>query len=153
RRPTIRHNRHCYRPTRPRIFQRTQHVRRGPASRNPHHHILARQLPPAQIPHRFVSRILCTLYRASHRSPPARNRRHHPRTRNPKRRRHFRCVQHRHPPTRPSPHIKQPPTIAQRRHNRIHRPRNRVQLASHRDRHFAVLTIHQPHKLDRRHPI
>src|SRR5208282_1495875 len=130
-----------------------QNVRRRPARRNSHHHILPSQFQPPQIPRSIRRRILRTFHRPGDRPPSARNQRHHLLPRNPKRRRTLRRIQHRHPPARSRPHINQPSAFAHRSDNRVHRSRNRRQLAPYSCRHIAILAVHQPHNLQRRHAI
>src|SRR5580704_521972 len=151
--PQIRRHRHRHRPARTRVLQRPQHVRRRPARRNSHHHVLRRHSNPPQIPLSIPLRILRTFHRPRNRPPSSRNQRPHHLRRNSKRRRALRRIHHSHPPARPRPHINQPPPLSNPRHNCIHRPRNRPRLPPHSRRHFAVLPIHQPPNLQRAHPI
>src|SRR5947208_1292678 len=85
--------------------------------------------------------------------PQPRHHRLHQARRSPKRRRTRRRIQHSHSPTRPRPHVKQPAPLSNPADNRLHRARNRRRLSSHGDCHFAVLAIHQPHNLLRRHAV
>src|SRR5229473_2551659 len=153
RHPQVGRHRHRRRATPPRILQRPHHIRCRSARRNSHHHVLPHQFLRAQIPLPIPLRILRPFHRSRNRAPPPRNQRHHQLRRSPKRRRTLRRIQHAHPPARSRPHINQPPTLSNPIHNRIHSPRNRRQLPSHGHRHLAVLAIHQPHYLSRRHAI
>src|SRR6267143_965878 len=150
---SVRCNYHRRRPALARILQRSQHVRRRPARRDPHHNVVARQFLFAQIALRVSNGILRPFHRPGNRSPSTRNQRLHLFLRNPKRRRTFRRIQHRHSPARSRPHINQPPPVLHPPHNDIHCSRNRRNLPPHRHRNLAVLSIHQPHDLQRRHAV
>src|SRR5258708_1351210 len=149
----IRRHRHRHRPALPSIFQRAQNVRRRPARRNSHHHVLPRQFFRPQILFSVTRRIFCPFHRLGNRASPPRNQRLHQLWRSPKRRRALGRIQHSHPPARSRLHINQPSAVSNPVHNCIHRSRNRRILSSHRHRHLAVLAVHQPHNLPRRHAV
>src|SRR5580704_5252310 len=149
----ISHHRDGRRPAPSSKFHRSQNVRRSSACRDPDHHVLPPQFQSPQIPRPIRRRIFRAFHRPCHSPPPPRNQSDHLLSRNPKRRRTLRRIQHRHPPARSRPHINQTPAAAHRRNNRIHRPRNRRQLLPHRRSHAPILAVHQPHNLRRRHPI
>src|SRR5437667_849050 len=158
RQPSHRHaqvgrHRHRRRAAPARILQRPQHIRRRAARCDSHHHVVPRQSLCPQIPLPVPRRILRSFHCVGNRAPAPGNERLHQFRRSPKRRRTFRRVQHSHSSARPCSHIKEPSASSNPVHNRVHGTRNRRQLSPHSDCHFAVLTIHQPHNLHRRHAV
>src|SRR5579863_9008795 len=149
----VRRYRNRRRSASPRIFNRRQHIRCRSTRRNAHHHVSLSHLRVPQSSHAGVRRIFRAFHRPRHRWRSSRNERPHRLMRNPKRRRHFRRIQHAHSPARSRSDINQLPARAHRRNNRVHRPRNRRQLPLHRLRHLAILAVHQLHNLQRRHAV
>src|SRR6266404_109300 len=96
---------------------------------------------------------LRSFHRSRNRVPSSRNQSHHQLRRSSKRRRTLRRIQHPHSSARSRPDINQSSALSNRAHNRIHRARNRRQLSPHRRRHPAILAVHQPRNLSRRHAI
>src|SRR5580692_13131570 len=107
---SVSHHSDSRRPAPSRKPHRPQNVRRSPASSDSHHHVHPPQFQLPQIPRSIRRRILRALHPPRHLPPTPRDQGDHLLSRNPKRRRTFRRIQHRHSSARSRPHINQPPT-------------------------------------------
>ncbi len=153
RHPQVGRHRHCRCSELPGMLQGAQDVRRRPARRDSHHHVVPRQLLCAQIAFPVPRRILRPFHGMRNRAPPSGDQRLHHLWRRPKRRRTFGRIQNSHPPARSRSNIKQPPALSNAVHDRVYSSPYRRQLSTYCDRHLAVFAIHQPHNLDRRHAV